>query len=226
MTTWENQGREATEKLLTLVTRIYFIICLPSAIGLTVLASPLITLLAAPDYHEGSRIFGFVIFSSFAWGLSNIALMGLMIKRQTRHLALNQLIAASVHIVLAYLLISGLGYIAPAITTLIGFSVLLALQAIGSKPFITWRIPTGTLRNSMVASTVMGFVAWSMYTSFNPTKTVSPILLLLSTVTAAITYFTILYLLNEFQDSEREQLRQIACRLFRKDKESVIELQQ
>ncbi len=78
--TWETEGREATESTLTAVTRIYLVLCVPAAVGLTVLAVPFVSLLTAPDFHEGARIVGFVAFSSLVWGLANIAMMGLTIR--------------------------------------------------------------------------------------------------------------------------------------------------
>ena len=87
--TWESEGQEATEKTLTMVTRVYLILCLPAAVGLSVLAFPFVAFLTAPDYYEGYRIVGFVVFSSFAWGLSNIAMMG-AIKKKTRRIGSQQ----------------------------------------------------------------------------------------------------------------------------------------
>ncbi len=145
--TWESEGREATEKTLTMVTRVYLILCLPAAVGLSVLAFPFVALLTAPDYYEGSRIVGFVAFSSFAWGLSNIAMMGIAIKKQARRLGANQIVAASTHIGLQLLLVPRFGYVAAAISTLIGYTVLLVLQTLASRPHLTWRFPFSTLRN-------------------------------------------------------------------------------
>ena len=161
--TWEDEGREATEKTLTMVTRVYLILCLPAAVGLSVLAFPFVALLTTPDYYEGSRIVGFVVFSSFAWGLANIAMMGIAIKKQARRLGANQIVAASTHIGLQLLLVPRFGYVAAAISTLIGYTVLFVLQTLASRPHLTWRFPFSTLRNVIAASVVMGLAAWGIY---------------------------------------------------------------
>ena len=64
MNTWENKGREATESVLTLVTRLYLVLCLPAAVGLTVLSRPFVALLTDETYYQGYRIVGFVAFSN------------------------------------------------------------------------------------------------------------------------------------------------------------------
>ena len=211
--TWESEGQEATEKTLTMVTRVYLILCLPAAVGLSVLAFPFVALLTAPDYYEGSRIVGFVAFSSFAWGLSNIAMMGIAIKKQARRLAANQIAAASIHIGLQLLLVPRFGYVAAAISTLIGYTVLLVLQASASRPYLTWRFPFSTLRNVIAASVVMGLVAWGIYGMSGAGSKVSPAYLFLSIVVAVLTYVVCLWWLGEAKEEEKNTVRQLWYRV-------------
>jgi O-antigen/teichoic acid export membrane protein len=149
-------------------------------VGLSVLAFPFVALLTSPDYYEGFKIVGFVVFSSFAWGLASIAMMGLAIKKKAGRLGANQIIAAFVHIGLQLLLVPRFGYVASAISTLIGYTVLLILQATASRPYLKWRFPFKTLRNTFVASGVMGLVAWAIYKISRDVNKASPIYLILS----------------------------------------------
>ena len=208
--TWEGEGREATEKTLTMVTRVYLILCLPAAVGLSVLAFPFVALLTAPDYYEGSRIVGLVAFSSFAWGLANIAMMGIAIKKRAGRIAANQIIAASIHIGLQLLLVPRFGYAAAAISTLIGYIVLFVLQALTSRPYLTWRFPFSTLRNVIVASVVMGLAAWGIYRMAGNGSRVSQAYLFLSIVVAVVSYVACLWWLGEVKKQEKHA----ALRLF------------
>jgi O-antigen/teichoic acid export membrane protein len=207
--TWESQGKDATEKTLTMVTRVYLILCLPAAVGLSVLAFPFVALLTTPDYYEGSRIVGFVVFSSFAWGLANIAMMGIAIKKQARRIGANQIIAASTHIGLQLLLVPRFGYVAAAISTLIGYTVLLVLQTLASRPHLTWRFPFNTLRNVMAASAVMGLAAWGIYRLSGAGNKSSPVYLFLSIVVAVPTYFVCLWFLGEVKKEEKNKVMQL-----------------
>ena len=211
--TWEKQGREATERTLTMVTRVYLIVCLPAAVGLSILALPFVKLLTAPDYYEGSRIVGFVVFSSFAWGLINIANMGLTIKQQARRLATNTIIAAAIHIGLQLLLVPRFGYVASAICTLIGYAVLLFLQTVSSRPHLAWRFPFTTLRNVMAASIVMGLVAWGTYGMSGADSGVAPGYLTLSIALAMTTYGVCLWWLGEVDEREKRTVGMMWARV-------------
>jgi O-antigen/teichoic acid export membrane protein len=207
--TWENKGREATEETMTMVTRVYLILCLPVAVGLSVLAYPFVALLTAPDYYEGSRIVGFVAFSSFIWGLANIAMMGIAIKKRARRIGFNQIAAASTHIGLQLILVPRFGYIAAAISTLIGYSVLLVLQIIASRPHLTWRFPFRTLRNASAASVIMGLAAWAIYGMSGHGTKGSPVYLFLSVGAALVTYFFCLWWLGEVKENEKQAVLQL-----------------
>jgi O-antigen/teichoic acid export membrane protein len=202
---WENEGREATEKTLSMITRVYLILCLPAAVGLSVLAFPFVALLTTPDYYEGSKIVGFVAFSSFAWGLAFIASMGITIKKKAIRLGANQIIAASVHIGLQLLLVPRFGYRVAAISTLIGYTVLFIMMTLGSRPYLTWRFPFRTLRNVIIASGLMGLVAWGTYRMSGNHSRVSPAYFFISIIVGALTYIVCLWLLGEVKKNEKEK---------------------
>jgi O-antigen/teichoic acid export membrane protein len=207
--TWEGEGRGATEETLTMVTRVYLILCLPAAVGLSVLAFPFVALLTVPDYYEGSRIVGFVAFSSFTWGLANIAMMGIAIKKKAGRIGANQMIAAFTHVGLMLLLVPRFGYVAAAISTLIGYTVLLVLQTLASQPHLAWRFPLSTLRNVMAASVAMGLAAWGIYGMSGTASKGSPAYLFLSIVVAVPTYFVCLWWLGEVKKEEKNTMIQL-----------------
>jgi len=207
--TWENEGQLATEKILTMVTRVYLILCVPAAVGLCVLAAPFVALLTTPDYYEGSNIVFFVVFSSFFWGLSQIAMHGIAIKKKSRRLAANQIIAAGTHIGLQLLFVPRYGYIAAAISTLIGYTLLMVLQTIASSPYLTWRFPFHTLRNVIAASGVMGLATWWIYGLSGSRINGSPIFLFLSIIIAIPIYFICLWGIGEVKIEEKNKIRQL-----------------
>jgi O-antigen/teichoic acid export membrane protein len=200
--TWETEGREATETTLTMVTRVYLIVCVPAVAGLIVLAHPFVALLTAPEYYEGSRIVGLVVVSSFTWGLASIAMLGLTIKKQALRLGGNEIVAASVHIGLMLLMVPRFGYIAAAVSTLISYGVLLGLHATASRPHLTWRFPVTTARNVLTASIVMGFATWGVYRLAGTLHGVSALFLLLSIAVAVPTYGVCLWQFGEFDAAE------------------------
>jgi O-antigen/teichoic acid export membrane protein len=203
LSAWENQGREATEKTLAMMTRFFLTLCLPAAAGLSLMARPFVALLTDEAYHEGYRIVGYVAFSSFAWGLFMIANMGSLIKKDTRRIAINQGVAASVNLGLNLVLVPRFGFVAAGITTLVGYAVLLALQAHASRPHLTWLFPFKTLRNVVIATTGMGLAVFAV--NAMPGNWDGPHLgyLFLSIVVGVLVYFILLLLLGEASEGER-----------------------
>ncbi|GAB1469193.1 lipopolysaccharide biosynthesis protein [Chloroflexota bacterium] len=213
MNTWEREGKTAAEANLAMVTRVYLVVCLPAVVGLSILAFPFVALLTAPQYYEGYKIFGLVATSSFAWGLANIAQMGMAIKKNTRRLGTNQILAASLHIILAVLLVPRFGYAAAAVTTLIGYTVLLILHTLASRPHLTWHFPFKTLYNVIFASMGMGLVAYLVYGLSGNDDNGSPLFLLLSILAAIPTYFILLWVLGEVKEKERFFAQQLWRRI-------------
>lgn len=203
MNTWEKQGKAATEENLAIVTRVYLIVCLPAAVGLSILSFPFVALLTSPEYYEGYKIFGLVATSSFVWGLANISQMGMAIKKKTRRLGANQIIAASIHIVLAILLVPRFGYAAAAVTTLIGYSVLLVLHTLASRAHLPWHFPFRTLSNVVIASLGMGVVVYFVYGLAGNQPNGSLLFLGLSILIAVPAYIILLWILGEVKEREK-----------------------
>lgn len=220
MNTWERQGKTMTEENLAMVTRVYLIVCLPAVVGLSILALPFVALLTAPEYHAGYKIVGFVTTSSFVWGLANIAQTGMTVKKNTRRLGANQIFAASLHIGLAILLVPRFGYGAAAVTTLIGYTTLLILHTIASRPHLTWHFPFKTLRNTIIASSGMGLVASLVYGLSRDDGNGSPLFLLLSILASVLIYFMLLWALGEIKEKERAFAQQLWHRVSRKKMEA------
>ena len=217
MHAWEREGRQHTEELLTMTTRVFIILCLPLCAGLTVLARPFVGLLADEAYLEGYRIVGYIAFSSLVWGLSQIASMGTIIKQRTRKIMINQGIAAAIHIALSLLLVPRFGFVAAGAATLIGYVVLCFLQAQQSRPFLTWRVPWPTVRNSLVATIAMSAVAaGGYYLAGDRSVGIHVGYLLLSITAAILTYFGVLLALGEANVEERAVIRELWSRIQRR----------
>ncbi len=217
MNTWESDGRVPTERALSMVTRVYLILCLPAAIGLCVLASPILGFLAAEEYHEGFRIVGFVVFSSFTWGLAQICMMGAQIQKKTRQLAVNTVIAVTIHLGLQFLLVPRFGYIASAVSTLIGYIVLLVLHLRISQPHLTWHFPFSTLRNTGIASAAMGLAAWWVYGMSSDPDGSSLTYLFLSVFAGVLVYVVCLWFTGEVRSEEKYTLQHLWYRIIKKD---------
>lgn len=216
MNTWESQGREASEKAQTMITRLFLILCLPAAAGLSVLALPFVALLTAEPYHDGYRIVGYIAFSSFAWGLSQIASIGTLIKKKTPRIAINQIVAASVNLGLNLVLVPRFGFVVAGFSTLVGYAVLFVLQAYASRPYLTWRLPFRTLRNAIIATICMALAVLGIYAVSGNRDGVHLGYLFLSIVVAVPVYLASLLLLGEANEEEWAVVKRLWYRVARR----------
>jgi len=208
MNTWETKGREATEETIAMITRLFLILCLPAAAGLGLLARPLVALLTGEAYHKGYQIVAYVAFSSFAWGLSQIASRSLLIKKKTRRIATNQIVAGLVNLGLNLVLVPRFGFVAAGFSTFVGYAVLFALQVNASRRYLVWRFPFTTLRNVVVATICMGLVLAGVHAvSGNEGSGVDVGYLFASIVVAVAAYFASVLLLGEANQEEMDAVK-------------------
>ncbi len=73
---------------------------------------------------------------------------------------MNQLLAGALNIGLNILLVPVYGYAVAAVTTLVGYSLLLILQAHASRKYLTWKLPLGTVLRVGGAALLMGVVLY------------------------------------------------------------------
>jgi O-antigen/teichoic acid export membrane protein len=212
---WEREGRETTEKTITMITRLYLMLCLPAAVGLTVIARPFMRLLTTSAYEDGARIVGFISFSSLAWGLAQIAGRGMLIERKTGQVALNQGVAAAVNLVLNFLLVPRYGFVMAGISNLVGFTLLIGLQAYASRSYLTWNFPVKTLWRVLLAAALMGLSVMIFYNLGTLGGSESPgiMWLFLSIGVGAVVYFVFLLLLQEIREEERAWAKRFVHRV-------------
>ncbi len=211
--TWEQYGPSLAQETLKSTTRVFLIVCMPAAAGLSALAAPFVALLTAGPYHEGYRIVALVVFSSLAYGLSQIVSTGLLIAKRTRRIAINQVLAALLNLGLNFLLVPRYGFVAAGATTLIGYLTLFALQAHASRRSLSWPFPFRTLRNVVIASVASSSTAAGLYALSGGGDHVYLGYLMLGIIAAIFVYGICLVLLREFDSREmaaiQHTLRQV-----------------
>lgn len=195
---WEERGREATEEALTAFTRVFFLIIIPAVVGLSVVAAPLVRLLASEAYFGGYPAVWLVACAVMAWGLHNLGCTGCLVANRTRLIARNQILAAVTNLILNLILIPAFGFMGAALSTLLSFSLLAGLQAITSARFLTWRWPFGSLWRVLAASAAMAASGLLIQVGLRSDTTAWQVVsLLLSIVVGALVYGLVLWALGE-----------------------------
>ncbi len=192
---WAARGREATEEFLASSTRTYLLIMMPATVGLGLLATALVGLLAAPAYQPGAIVVPFVAVAMFLYGLLDIAGRGLILNKRPDLEARNFLIAGGASVALNFLLIPSFGILAAAVVTSLGYLTLLLLHAATVRRHLRWRFPWVTFFKCCVACLVMSVVVLGVRHSL--IHTARGVDVLAAVMSGAVTYGVAIVALGE-----------------------------
>jgi len=157
---WEHEGEEKSKEFRTALTRHYVLGAVPLAVGLSVLAKPLIACLTGEQYSGGHIIIPFVVTGLFLLGLQQRYIVGLTYHRKTGMVPVIVVVCGLLNLGLNILFIPEFGYIAAAVSTLASYALLLLLMILVSRRLFTWKFPLKSLLNAALASVAMGATAF------------------------------------------------------------------
>jgi len=209
-TTWETEGREASRRFLSQVTRIYIIAAMPIVVGMSILARPTIELLVQPDFAAGYVIVPWVAAGAFFFGLQEFFSQTLTMVHRTRLVMGSMLVSASVNGLLNWWALPRYGYEAAAVTTLGAYALLCLLVASAARRYCHWNFPFASLARVALAVGAMAMaVAWILGRLSGST----PALQIAATVPAgAAVYATAVLLLRETSIEELRKLLRLRRR--------------
>jgi O-antigen/teichoic acid export membrane protein len=135
---------------------------LPSAAGLSVLAPHLLQLLSNADFVKASYVIvPLVAVATILQGLSMFCSMILRLHKNTRAIAGALVTSASIHLILNFILIPLMGIVGGAISTIIGYTIDLALVGWLSWKASPFALPWRAMAVFAIAAVVMmPIVAW------------------------------------------------------------------
>jgi O-antigen/teichoic acid export membrane protein len=207
MSTWAREGHDRTAKSLNWMTRAYLLTTIPAVVGLTVLAKPFVSLLTSPEYLEGYKIVGFVSLASMLYGFAQLFGVGILLRKQTGRIAINQVIAGGLNFVLNLFLVPRFGFVAAGVTTLLGYACLLALQAFSARGLLRWRFPFSSLLRSSLSAGVMALGILGLQRALPPEAADGNVIFLLLSVVMGIALYAItLWLSGEIMSQEKTVL--------------------
>jgi O-antigen/teichoic acid export membrane protein len=155
---WEMQGRASTEQLVEEVTRIFYLLCMPIMVFLSVLAKPTFLVLARGESWQAYSATFWVAAAAFCYGLSYFAAIGLHLAKRTGLLMLMTAVAWGANMVLNLGFIPLGGFVgAGAARMASNMLLVLAVALIGRRHF-HWRTNTrSAMRIALAALAGAGF---------------------------------------------------------------------
>jgi len=199
---WEEGQVAEVNKVLRYSTKYALLLTIPMVFALSILAKPVLALIATPDYVGGAILLPFIGVAYVAWMLSGVAEAVIGLAQRTWVLPLVYGICAILNLILNVLLIPRLGILGAAISVLIAYLALPVMTFAISSRYLLLPIDVFAVAKSITASVVMSLVIWRL-------RPGAPIELAFSTVLGATIYFMVLFLLRGFEKNEVRFFKQM-----------------
>lgn len=190
LSTWKNEGKIATEKLLNQVNRIYVLIAPAIIAGLYIIATPLLLILASKEYADYSYLLPIIATGVLIASTSIIFAAGLQIRKNSRMMMVFVIESLIINIILNVIFIPIFGITAAATITVISYIWYSQRLYFEGKKTLEFKFPIFYLLKSITYSILM--VTIGLQISFE-----SAYLELISKITFGVLFYSIMILIFE-----------------------------
>ena len=189
-----------TRTFLKYSLKYLMMLSIPSAFGLSILASPLLRILTTAEFTSGSVVIPFVASGLLFYGLYQVCLYVLYLAKKTQLELILLSIGAALNIGLNVLLVPYLGIMGAAVATLAAFFVLGMLTVLVSFRYFKFDLSLPFIVKSILASVIMALAIWLL----NP---VSITWVIISILLGVFVYFAIMFAFKGFDKKELALLK-------------------
>lgn len=193
---YEQGNLTNVQETMSYSLKYFLLLAVPAAVGLSLLAKPLLTILSTEETAINSFLVVPIVAASMIFqGVAEIAKNTLILKKNTKAIGLTWVSLALLNVFLNILLIPFLGIVGAAITTLFSyFLYMISVFYLGRK-HISIHIEWTAMTKIALASFIMGLVIINLNheTLFN---------VLTSVFIGAMIYFTVLVATRSFSKNE------------------------
>ena len=209
--TWEEKGKEITQKLIKDLSRYFFMICLPAFLGISVLSREIFSVLVGKDFVESFRLVPFFAFCSFCGGLFQYIGKGFEIRKKTLLLALIIFLSGGLNVVLNLLLIPQYGTVGAGIAKSISYAGLIILGIKMSHSLMPWQVSGRSVSRIALAGVIMT----SCLILAKNLLSISLFNLILLIALGVVVYTGILLLIKEITHGEIQLIKSYSARFIK-----------
>jgi len=154
--TWEKHGDESAQKLITELSRYFFLLSTPILIILVTIPKQVFLIFSSEKFIEGARVLPFIAIGIFILGLSQYILKGFELHKKTNYIAFFALAAGFSNIIANIILIPKYGFFGAGISACVAYFVYFVIAVISARKQMAWKMPLASLLNIGIASFVLG----------------------------------------------------------------------
>ena len=182
---YDERNLSETRKYLKYSVKYVMMIAIPSALGLSILAEPLVQILTTSEFVSGSTVVPFVAFGAVLFCFFQICLYIIHLVKRTEITIRILGASAGLNILLNIILIPRMGILGAAIATLIAYGILGILTLMVTRRYLKFDLSLHFIMKSMFSSAIMVLCIWLI----NPQ---SPVWVIISIILGALIYFAVL----------------------------------
>ena len=145
--------------ILSYSMKYFLALAIPSAVGLSLLSKPLLTILSTPEIAaQGYLITPFLALSGLLFGTFAITAEILVLEKKTTITGTIWIVAAILNFGLNIIFVPILGIIGAAVTTLLAFSLAFVLSTYYSFKYLVFDLNAAFILKCIIAAAIMGVV--------------------------------------------------------------------
>ena len=209
--TWEEKGKEVTQKLIKDLSRYFFIICIPAFLGISVLSREIFAVLVGKDFAESFKLVPFFAFCSFCGGLFQYVGKGFEIYKKTLLLAFIIFLSGALNVVLNILFIPQYGALGAGIAKSISYAGLIILGIMMTRSIMPWQISS----KSVLRTSFAGLIMTGCLILVKNLLSISLFHLIILIALGIIIYIAVLLLIKEIKDGEIKLLKSHLTKLIK-----------
>ncbi|HDP98014.1 MAG TPA: hypothetical protein ENN22_02385 [bacterium] len=208
---WEKYGDRESQRLITELSRYYFIICTPILALLVVIPEQMLKIFSSAKFVAGARVLPLIAIGVFLNGVCQYVLKGFELHKRSLNVAKLALIAGIINVGLNIILIPRFGYIGAGISMASAYTVYFMLSVYLVRAEMAWIPPYRSIFNNLISAIILtSFLMIS--TKFIDHQLL--IIFLIIPIGILIYYFSLLAL-NEIKKQEIDQGLKFIHKLFK-----------
>jgi len=188
--------QDETKRYLSDSFRLLMAISIPSAIGLSMLARPLLAVLTTAQFTGGAWVVPLVAFANVAFAMYQIPISVFHIVNQTHRTVRLLGLSAFLNVGLNLLLIPRMGIVGAALATLVAYGTLGVLTLIQTRRILRFSLHPVFLLKVVLSSAVMAIGVWAI----NPSSLVC---ILVAVCAGGLIYVILMLITGAISESER-----------------------
>ncbi len=156
---YDDGNLKDVKTVLSYSMKYFLALAIPSAVGLSLLSRPLLTILSTPEIAEqGYLITPFMALSGLLFGLYAIIAQILVLEKKTGITGTIWIVAATLNLGLNIIFVPRIGILGAAATTLVAFALAFVVSMYYSSKYLVFDINASFILKCLVAATIMGVV--------------------------------------------------------------------